>query len=581
MFESIDRTAETGLRDRVDRDELIAHVDAFADLRRYPASEDQWEAAEYVVDTLDRYGVETTLHTVEAYTSVPESAAVEVVAPTRRTVEDAIPVAFGQNTPPGGVTGDLVAIDNVADATTTPQLSGSVALLDGLPTPAAVRKLRAADAAAAVFASPTPGYLHEMIASPGWGSPDADDADRLPDLPVVEVHHEEGTRLRAAAAGDDLRVTVHATAATELRELPCPVGRVEGTDTDRYLIVGNHVDSWHEGVTDNATAMAATLELARLFADDPPKRGLLFGFWPGHSMGRYAGSTWYADEHWLDLRENGVGYYHLDLNGLDGADSLSTQHMAEVEAEHVDAVETAPPDLPMQTGESHGDDLLGDSDRPGRNSDQSFWGAGLTAMLSGARFSPGHEDAGPVGGGWWWHTTADTRDKVDLDLLVDEVRLFATVCSRFCHSPVLPTDYRATVSDLRAAVEAVDREGVNVDFDPVYDRLDTLDERLTRFTDHVDAISSNADVDSAVEDLQVDLGNRLIPALYMRRPDYEHDPALPHDLAPSLDPAADLPDLSGPRRRFAETSVTRARTRLAHRVEGAVDAVDRFLDDRD
>jgi Zn-dependent M28 family amino/carboxypeptidase len=73
--------------------------------------------------------------------------------------------------------------------------------------------------------------------------------------------------------------------------VPNPVGRIDGTESDRYLIVGNQVDFWFEGITDNATSMAATLEVARVFADDPPGRGLVFGFWSAHSTGRYAGGT--------------------------------------------------------------------------------------------------------------------------------------------------------------------------------------------------------------------------------------------------------------------------------------------------
>jgi Zn-dependent M28 family amino/carboxypeptidase len=184
------------------------------------------------------------------------------------------------------------------------------------------------------------------------------------------------------------------------------------------------------------------MELARVFAENPPKRGVVFGFWPGHSMGRYAGSTQYADQNWLDLRENGVAYLHIDLNGLDGADQLWFQHMAEVEDEHLDVLEAGP--LALGTGSGDGD-LINTSDRPGRNSDQSFWGAGLSSLLSGARFSATHEDSGPIGGGWWWHTPADTRDKVDVDLLVAEVQLYAALISRFTNSVVLPRDFRELI----------------------------------------------------------------------------------------------------------------------------------------
>lgn len=575
MFDSIDRISESALCNRVAEQRLRKHVDEFADLRRYPGTDDQWAAAEYIVDTLEGYGVDVTMETLEAYTSVPEDASVTVTTPMHHRIDDAITTAFSANTPESGVSGELVVAESLTDLG---DVSGDVVLTRTLPTPAAVQELDDTGAAAVVFESVTPDHLHEMIVSPIWGTPSVDDADALPELPVVEVTQSGGKWLRERAAGDDVEVTVHTQTTTGLTELPCPVGRVEGTESDRAFVVGNHIDSWHEGVTDNATAVAATMEIARIFAADPPKRDVVFGFWPGHSMGRYAGSAWYADENWLDLRENGVAYLHIDLNGLRGADEVWFQHMAEVEDEHRDVLETASLPLGTKGGE---DDLLGATDRPGRSSDQSFWGAGLSSLLSGARFSSDHEEVGPVGGGWWWHTPEDTRDKVDIDLLVEETELYVAIVSRFCNSPVLPRDFRSTCEDIRGSLEELERAADgSVEFAPVYERLDALESNLDAATARLDDIDPSASVDSAAEDLQVELGNWLIPALYMESPDYEHDPALPHELLPYLRDAASLPDRQGPERRFMETKVQRGVSKLAHRIDCANEAAESFLDER-
>jgi len=573
VFDSIDRTTESRLTTSVDPERLADHVDRLAELRRYPGTEDQWAAAEYVTDRLDAYGVDAELHSVEGYVSVPEDATVTVTAPKRVVVEEAITTAFAANTSVGGVSGELVRLDSPEAAA---DLDGAVAFLTGLPTPDAVRKLEAAGAGAAVFGSPAEDQLHEMIVSPVWGTPDSDTADRLPKLPVAEIHPDAADRLAALVAGDDVEVTVETQVTTELRELPCPVGHVEGTASDRRFLVGNHIDSWHEGVTDNATAVAATLELARVFAADPPARGLTVGFWPGHSMGRYAGSAWYADTNWLDLRENGVGYLHVDLNGLAGADQIWYQHMAEVGPEHLDVLREA--SLPLRDP-TEANDLLGETERPGRNSDQSFWGAGLPSLLSGARFSGDHPDAGPVGGGWWWHTPEDTRDKVDVELLAEETELYTRLASRVCNSPVLPQDHRETCEDVRETLEAIeDASSGRLDAEPAYERLSALEESLESFAAAVDGAVS---FDPAIEDVQVRLSNLLIPALYMSEPEYEHDPALPHDLLGYLRVAEELPDRSGPARRFAEVKTTRGVTKLAHRLERAERVVADFLADRD
>lgn len=571
MLDPVDRATESELRDRVDPAELERHVDAFVGLDRVSGTDDEWEASEYVVETLREYGCEAELLEFEGYISVPEDARVDVTAPTRRRFDEAITASFGASTPPSGVSGELVRLDEVTEETVAAaDLAGKVAFTTGLPTPEPIRLLDEAGARAVVYESVNADHLHEMIVTPVWGTPGLDDADEIPELPVAQVTQSAGEWLRERCEEGPVEATVTTEVTTELTTLPCPVGRVDGTESDRYLVVGNHVDSWYEGITDNATAMAATLELARLFAEDPPARGLVFGFWPAHSTGRYAGSAWWADREWLDLRENGVAYYHLDLNGLRGADGLWHQEMAELADEHVDVLETAG-DLPLLEGGESG--FLG-ADRPGRNSDQSFWGAGLTSLLSGARLEPGDE-GGPVGGGWWWHTPADTRDKVDLDVLAEETRIAATLAARICGSATLPHDFRATVADTREQVAEVEAES-DREFDAVHEELDRLDAALDEAYAVVDAVDDlDSDAERAAEDLQVALGNELIPALYMSRRDYDQEPALPHQPLPDLRRAAST---GGNRQteRFAETTLTREVNRLCHRLRRARKRAERF-----
>jgi len=350
MLTPVDRETEEELRERVDVDELERHVDAFDGTERVSGTDDEWEASEYVVETLREYGCEAELLDFEGYISVPEDGRLDVTAPTRETFDEAITTSFGASTPPGGVSGEVVRVEEVTEqAVAAADLEGKIAFTTGLPTPEPITLFEAAGAEAVVYQSVNPDQLHEMIVTPVWGTPGLDDEEAIPDVPVVEITHDVGDWLVDRCDEGPVEATVTTEVTTELTTLPCPVGRVEGTDSDRYMVVGNHVDSWYEGITDNATAMAATLELARIFAEDPPARGLVFGFWPAHSTGRYAGSAWWADQEWLDLRENGVAYYHLDLNGLQGADGLWHQEMAELGEEHLDVLKTAG-DLPLLEG---------------------------------------------------------------------------------------------------------------------------------------------------------------------------------------------------------------------------------------
>lgn len=570
MLEPVDRETGKLLRERVDASELERHVDAFDGTERISGTDDEREASKYVVETLEEYGCEAELVEFEGYISVPEDARVDVTTPTSQTFDEAITSSFGASTPPSGISGEVVRIDDVTEETVaTVDLEGKIAFTAGLPTPEPIQLLEKADVAAVIYQSLNPDHLHEMIVTPVWGTPTLGDKSEFPDVPVAQITHDAGDWLHARCSEGPVEATVTTQVTTEITTLPCPVGRIEGTKSDRYMVIGNHIDSWYEGITDNATAMAATLQLARIFAKKPPDRGLVFGFWPAHSTGRYAGSTWWADQEWLDLRENGVAYYHLDLNGLKGADGLWHQEMAELGDEHLDVLETAG-DLPMLETVDAG--FLG-SDRPARNSDQSFWGAGLTSLLSGARMRPGGE-GGPIGGGWWWHTPADTRDKVDVGVLAEETRIAVTLVSRICNSPILPHDFRATAVDVREQIAEIEDE-TGCSFDAVHEDLDALDEALEKAYNVIEDVDGSGLV-AAAEDLQVKLGNELIPALYMSGRDYDQEPALPHKPLPELRNAASV-EGTDRTELFAETSLTREVTRLRHRLQNAQVAVERFL----
>ena len=77
------------------------------------------------------------------------------------------------------------------------------------------------------------------------------------------------------------------------------IGMVEGTDPnikDEYIIVGAHYDhvgraksvdgdSLANGANDNASGTTAVLELAKFFAENPPKRSMLFTLFSAEEMG--------------------------------------------------------------------------------------------------------------------------------------------------------------------------------------------------------------------------------------------------------------------------------------------------------
>src|SRR5204862_183970 len=67
--------------------------------------------------------------------------------------------------------------------------------------------------------------------------------------------------------------------------------------------------------------VASILDMARVLQRHRTElaRGVRFAWWPGHSFGRYPGSTWYVDHFWTDLDRHGVAYTNLDGSGRRGS----------------------------------------------------------------------------------------------------------------------------------------------------------------------------------------------------------------------------------------------------------------------
>jgi hypothetical protein len=380
---------------------------------------------------------------------------------------------------------------------------------------------------------------------------------------VVSERRADGEALRARLRGGAARVRIEAQVDTRWRATPLLIADLSPGvplppgDGGRFVLFSGHVDSWHRGAMDNGSANAVQLELARLLAARRARlrRGVRFAFWSGHSHGRYAGSTWYADSHWAELRARAVLHLNVDSPGGRGAGVLGeAPTMAETWALAADSVR-AVAGQPLQR------------QRIGRNGDQSFWGVGLPSLFVSLSSQPEGTALG-----WWWHTTADTPDKLDPANLRRDAQVYALVLWRWCTAPVLPLDYRATAAELREELGTLRAAaGDAFDLGPVLaaaERLDSAAERLAG----VDA----PDLD-VLNDALVRMGRELTPVLYTECGPFEHDRALPTGYLPGLQPAGRLAELPDDERRAALVGLVRARNRVVHGIESAAAIAERAV----
>src|SRR5215207_7938018 len=327
---------EYALRRSVSARRLQEHLKVFSTLHRHSGTNDEWQAARYVVETVRRYGIDAEILELDSLISWPLAGAMTTLdedghaqlIPTRTR-------SFGGQTPPGGLEAELVYVPFAAPergemifshrATAGDysglDVTGKVVLTaDGGPD--GIRRAQERGACGHIHWWPSDEHvIHEMIASSVWGTPTPARASDLPRIPVLGITHTDGQWIARELERGPLRVRLESNVETTWMRLPLAVASIPGAGSDDFLLVGAHIDSWYEGITDNATGDVALIEMARVLWDhrEQLRRGVRFCWWPGHSTGRYSGSTWYADSHFRELRERCIGYLNIDSPGTRGA----------------------------------------------------------------------------------------------------------------------------------------------------------------------------------------------------------------------------------------------------------------------
>jgi N-acetylated-alpha-linked acidic dipeptidase len=396
-----------------------------------------------------------------------------------------------------------------------------------------------------------------MIGTSVWGTPTPESAKRLPAIPVLGVKKADGDRLATRLAGDPVRVRLESNVRTEWMRLPLVTATIPGTDgSGDFLLVGSHIDSWYEGITDNATGDAALIEMARVLAGQRGRlrRGVRFGWWPGHSTGRYSGSTWYADTHFRELRDHAVGYLNIDSPGVrESAIWDCRYNTGEIEAITAAVIE----ELSGQTPNIR---------RPLRAGDQSFLGVGLSSLGAFRMLPLDHRDRKAVGGcagAYWWHSPEDTLDKADPTILAEDTRIYVALTARMCLPEAIPFDFSPAAQDFLDHLAALqEAAGQYLDLSGIITAAERFKAAARALAD-----SPSADVSALNRGLKR-LARIVNAALFTIDGPYEMDPALQLPVLPGLAPLRELAALDPATSEF-QFLLTRLR-RQRNRIEDAL-----------
>jgi len=570
---------ESRLTDAVSIDEPWALLEEFAQLERVSGTDDERAAAAYLTDRLDANGVDYNRYDPELYISQPHDASI--------TVDDGVfepgPVKTVAFSASRAVTGELVYVGEAEQSdvgaddegqyhavnVTRPygdvgDLSGKIALTAaGSLSIRATRVLEEKGAAGVIAIHEHEREPHDGIATSVWGgAPPYDEKERIPDIPIANVTRPDGDELWSYADAETTHeVTLETDVTTDWMACPIVEARIEAGDADPddddFVLLHGHYDSWAVGIADNATGDAGLLELARVFEEhsDDLQRDLRVAWWPGHSTGRYAGSTWYADEFAMDLVEDCVAHVDMDSPGAKGSTEYVDMAcwMPEMHGVVSSAIEDA-------TGAPYSEN------RPRRAGDYSFNNLGLSGAFTLSSNIPAdvretmrwHTVGGCGGNADAWHLSTDTIDKAGKPELVRDIRMYAVLVSRLLRSNVLPHDHRRNVERHRSIVaDYDDLAGEAFDFGPTLDALDDVADAVDAFDDAVEA----GEIDPATANETIKTLSRTLTRLnFVSDGQFEQDPAYNRPPYPRFENTSlfDVYDEADDEYRFLQVELKRA-----------------------
>lgn len=549
-----DEALEDRLLKEMDGDRLMEVTAGIARWERLSGSDEELAAFRYVEELLAGMGLEPSLELHDAYISLPGSGSVELDgggAPI-----SCRPLGFTGSSPAAGLHGPLSAVTDAASADAA-QVRGRIAMVEGRASALGVLRLEKLGALGQIYVQGE--QIHETAVSPQWGSPTDRTRDLYATTPGVSILGADAEILRQRLATGETTVTLHSQVTTGWTRTPVLTADIPGESED-FILLSCHIDSWYHGAMDNGSANSTVLEVGRLLAGMPrrPRRGVRLAFWSGHSHGRYSSSSWYAVDRWRELNERCVAHVNCDSTGGIGATDL-----------------TMPPVMPETwqlaadcIAKVAGQQLKG---KPiGRHGDQSFFGIGIPSVFTTfSNQGPAPDGAATKANtlGWWWHTPEDTMDKISRENLIRDTGVYLCTVLRLADSTVLPLDLRPAV---RHAQERVAHyaalAGAHLDFGALQGLLEELRQLADRF------YGLDSGDWAALDRTIIRAARRLVPLRYHESGPFEHDWGGELEPIPRLAAVAELAGLpvDADEARFLRVRLKQALVACEHDVEVAV-----------
>ena len=570
---------ETKLLEEIDPDKIMEHAEYITAEDRESGSPGEKRAAEYFRKVMTEYGLQTDIHYVENYISLPVSGELWLGKDDCSGVEklaSTITHSYGASTGNEGLSGEAVFFSG------NENVKGKIAIMHGLASAVPCKKLENAGAVGIICI--TGGkYPYNMSISPIWGHPVPETVDLISKIPVVTVNSEDGEKLlNYVNESKDINspVFMRTEVSTKFRTVPICVAELKAENpTDRFVMFGGHVDSWHKGGADNGGSNAIILELARVFSKytEYLNTNIRFVWWSGHSNGRYSGSNWYADYYWEDIHDNAVANFDIDTVGTKG--SCSFRH---IECNR-QCYELGKNVVKERTGQDP------EYMRIQRNGDQSFWAHGVPTLFECLSLQPEtNQGEGTFMPGlpWYWHTICDTFEHLGREELLRDARIFALAIWRFVNSRVYPfnfADLSLEMEDdinnyIKTAGDTFDLEDVRYLILELRKCFERLDAEIKKENSSSEMKEPSAYTEQ-LNDLIMELNRILIPVHYCKNGDpFQVDLAIPIPAFPEFSELKELavmePDSDN--FKFLYRKIFREKNRVLHYLKEALKLLDAY-----
>jgi hypothetical protein len=589
QFDQDQERIEEIIRSEIDEDKLWSHVEYLCDIgEKFSGTKESKKAVDYFVSEVKKEGVPIDVYEFESYLSYPshdrsKDASLKIIEPDEMDIQCQSHAMSGSTKFLEAELIDIGPGDEIDYK--EKDVKGKIVLVDfaALWAPERLWIAQKKGAVGQITVSGDP-VIHDMIVTTIWGTPTRESSKRIPKIPILSVTNKDGAKLREYCKKGRVKVSLKVDIWKGWKKIYLPVVSIPGSeDPEKYFLIHGHFCSWGDGMTDNVGGDAQFIEMAKIFWKhrDKLKRGVKIAWWPGHSHGRYSGSTWFVDQFWDDLNKNCIGQMNIDSPGVIGATEWRSYSSSDLKYFNQENMK--------EFSEKIIDDKI-----PVRNStwvfragDQSFTGIGIPRLGCNTNIPEDSplkgKTTGGGAGGWWWHTLQDTIDKGDKKMLPMPMKINMTSVTRLCNSTLLPYSFVPVAADYLESLKELSDISKNV-FDMTHllelaSELYKKAEKLDDYLDNNKTIGAKNEETNTLNNKLMKIVRVLNSAYCVETDRFDQDPATRVPPLPKLYPIRELVELDQKtdEARFLKTGLVRRKNELYDAITRAIETIDTII----